>query len=242
MSPEKNSRWDLVEGIVEIRFDSGLLYDAILGLVYKQLVGSYSEPKPLPILQLPESVRQLDENLKYNSYYQFLNEDFSLELGPRVVIVRNQPYKNKKAYIGWDKFYAEVQTILAILKEQTIFSKIERIGVRYINFFKDMDIFEKTQINANFTFETESKILGVELNEDISFTSKLQITNNASININNEVEKGSIIDIDTSKTLNIEIEDLNKAIDDAHTITKGLLLEKVLKKDYIDSTNSNDHE
>jgi len=235
---EKEPRWDLLEAIIEIRFESSFPPDAILGVVYKEFIEKYSGPTNLPILQIPEAVRLMDPNLKYKPYFQFSDENFSLELGPKVLIIRNQPYIKGNDYVRWEKFSEEIGNIFKTITVSGVIDKIERIGIRYVNFFDGLDVFKKVKIKVSTPdFKTNDMFLVMGTDKD-GFESKIQISNKSEININSTIKAGSIIDIDTyCENPEFSFEETPDKITEGHDITEKLLFEKILTQEYVDATN-----
>ena len=80
----------IIEAIIEIRFESKLISDAIFGVIYNSVKETFPKTENLPILQIPENIRINDPNLKYNPYYSLLNNNFILQIGPKVVSLINK--------------------------------------------------------------------------------------------------------------------------------------------------------
>ncbi len=228
--PEKINT--IVDAVVEIRFISSFPPDAVFGLIYKGLKSRYSEPQPLPILQMPENIRELDGNLKYQPYHQFENEQFLLSVGPRVIVLRDAVMSRNKKYADWSAFMEELGHIIEELSSSEVVGKIERFGVRYINFFKD-NIFSNTQISINTSaFVMENTFLGCEVaSEDNGLRSRIQISNSAEVQASEGPRKGSVVDIDTFREKDLDLGTLLSLIDEGHTVLKDLFLNKVITEE-----------
>lgn len=237
---EKNDHWVLLEGIIEIRFLSELPTDAIFGLLYSEMKERFPNLVNLPILQVPEAVRTLDPNLRYSPYYQFSNENFVLELGPRVVILKNQPAASGDEYKKWPAYQEQMSCILSAFEEKNIISQIERVGVRYFNFFENLNIFEHIKPKVNSAkINLKNTYLGIETESD-EIASRIKIITGADMNIKDEIKSGSVIDIDSysvNPEVGLNFSLIKSLIDLSHDKTKDLLLDKILTKKYIDSTN-----
>lgn len=233
---EKNERWDILEAIIEIRFSSTIPGSALVGLIFDKIKHKYDGPIDLPILQIPENIRKTDLSLKFKPYYQFKNEDYSIEIGPDVLIMRNQPFENGREYAGWKKILPEFEKLLDIINSLKIISNCERIGIRYINFFK-INIFDQ----INFKIDTcdikpNKQFLKFQYSEE-GFDNQTTLSNNANVSIADKIYNGSVIDMDTYLEDEINPETILSSVDKGHTLTRGLLLKKILKKAYVDSTN-----
>ncbi len=170
----------------------------------------------LPILQVPEPIREADSSFKFKPYFKVLNDTFVVQIGPDVFTVSSYP-----VYVGWDKFSTEIFSIMRTIKDLDIITKVHRLGIRYINFFP-IDIFEN--INLEILFR-DKKLLSVKTHfrtefSDSEYKSTLQVTND----FIHESNHGSIIDIDTFKDSNLEsfFDSFENHINEGHICEKKL--------------------
>ncbi len=220
----------IIEAIFEIRFKTSFPPDAIFGLVYNKLRQDFKNVENLPILQLPENLRLVDPNLKYKPYYKVSNEKFIVQIGPDVLSV-----VSTKEYVGWDEFSSEILRVLDRIEELDIIHKIERIALRYMNFFEnnvfdniDLDI----KINSN-NINYENTVFRTEIS-DTEFKSTLQIANNIIV-LN---RRGSLIDIDTFKETELDnfLKEKKEIINQIHSSEKQLFF-SLLKPSFLDGLN-----
>jgi uncharacterized protein (TIGR04255 family) len=87
--PTKISPCPIIESIVEIRFKTKLIPDAVFGVLYNAFKEDYPGLIKLPILQLPAPVRDSDPNLIFQPHYRLSCKDFLLQIGPRVISLSN---------------------------------------------------------------------------------------------------------------------------------------------------------
>lgn len=191
--PQKINPCPIIEAIVEIRFESDVPPDAIFGIIYNEFKDEYNKVEKLPILQLPETLRTKDPNLKYQPYFKLIQENFLLQTGPNVLSL-----VNINDYVGWSTFSAKIIETFLKAEKLKVISKTNRLGIRYINFF-EVDIYE----NLNLEFFLAGNPL---VSEQITFRSilrtgkflsNLQILNKGNITVKNFQKSGSIIDIDS---------------------------------------------
>lgn len=232
--PKKITPCPIVDTSLELRFNSLMPSEAVFGIIYEKFNSIYGQVEKLPILQIPEEIRSKDQNLIYQPHYRLKSEMFIIGVGPKVI-----SFGLPNDYVGWDAFYKEAKVVLSRVKKAKIFNKIERLGVRYINFFED-DIFEKIKLKIRLdedNFYTEQTHYRAILKND-DFKQNLQIVNNASVNKNGKVLTGSIIDIDTSLERNDASisSGLNNFIESAHKKEKTLFF-SLLKDDFLATLN-----
>jgi len=222
----------IIDAIVELRFSTTLHHSAVFGVVYNKLKDKYHRVTELPILQLPEQLRDSEESLKDKPYYIITSEDGCvIQVGPRMIAI-----SSPKPYIGWSKFQDEILQIISKILELNIIDKFNRISMRYIDFFKT-DIFDKIMLEVNQNgkpFNSNSKFFRTEINiENLNFV--LQISNSAQM----DSLKGSVIDIDAinSHEINSEnVDEICKCLVSLHNESKQMFF-SLLKEDFLSSLN-----
>lgn len=220
--PKKIEKCPIKEAIFEIRYSSEYPVDAIFGILYANIKDFFDEKIiSLPVLQLPESVRNQDPDLKYSAYHRLSKDNIILNIGPRVLtFINSEPYK------GWSTWSIFFYKVLKKIEETGILNKVERIGIRYINIF-DGNIFDKVKfevkLNNNILSE-ESTNLQTEIIDD-KFIVLLRIGNSINITKNKTETNGSVIDIDCL----YNITDTSEFFDSYHEIIeKAHIKEKEL--------------
>jgi uncharacterized protein (TIGR04255 family) len=194
--PKKILPCPIIDALIEIRFSTGIHPSAVFGVIYNTLAKNYPKIDKLPILQVPEPIREADSSFKYKPYFKASNDTFIVQIGPDVFTISSFPQ-----YAGWDKFSIEIFSLIKTIKNLNIVTAVHRLGIRYINFFP-VNIFENInlEILCNDTKISGAKThLRTEFLKD-DFKSTLQLTNDF---IHNSVP-GSIIDIDTFKDKNLD--------------------------------------
>lgn len=230
--PKKITPCPINEAIVEIRFEANVLPDAVFGIIYNRFKEQYPNIDKLPILNLPEQVRINDALLRDKAWYKLKDENFIFMIGPRVVSIIKP-----KEYSGWKLFSARIQDSFNNLNELKIIKAVERIGIRYINFF-DFDIFDKINLQINMNrdlLKTDETLLKVRIGEG-RFTNTLQIANNVTIIHDSQQKSGSIIDIDTVAGNDREnfFEESAELLKEGHDVEKELFF-RLLKEDFLAS-------
>ena len=234
--PIKIDPCPIAEAIIEVRFEANVPPNAVFGILYKSFQSEFSDFTSLPILQLPEDIRSSDPQLKYKPYYKASKGNFHIQIGPDVV-----SYSNSKTYAGWNVFSKKVIDMVEKFSQSEIVKSINRVGVRYINFFKDIDIYDSIKLSINLNnnpFETKQSVLRSTLQTG-DFLTNLNIANKAVISgSENKINNGSIIDIDTFivNTNKLTLSDLPTLIEKGHSEEKQLFF-KLLTEDFIKSLN-----
>lgn len=237
--PLKLNAAPIVEATVEIRFDTSLPLDAVFGVAYTTLKDKYPITEQLPVMQLPSEARANDLVLRYQPYYKLSGESpLHIGIGGKVVSVTYTRHQQNKDthYPGWTNFIAEeaadiINKVLTNLPGK----KVERLGIRYQDFFKSINIFDGgTEPTFNYpTREIQNLLIKTSIHEK-NMVHDVTLSNNANLNMRpfegKQVETGSILDIDTSIThfksddFN-DIENIKKILTYAHDANKELFYE-----------------
>ena len=230
--PKKISPCPIIEAIFEMRFDSELPEDAIFGVLYSKFRNKYKKVEQLPILQLPQVVRAQDQNLIYVPHYKLSSGNTIIQIGPKVFSLANVG-----EYVGWDEFSEQIQRAHKEVEDTKVVSNLNRVALRYINIFEDINILTTTNFKA---YLGEVKLNNEKINFSAEMPSKksisqLKIINSAEAIISGRQIKGSIIDIDSV----VNPKDFNSflsAIEYSHTEEKALFY-KVLGEQFIKTLN-----
>lgn len=240
--PIKIDPCPIIDSTIELRLErcSDVPSDAVFGIIYSSLRKEYATEKKLPILGLPEFILEQNPDLKFKPYYKLSNESFFLQIGPNVISLGS-----KIPYVGWDRFFEELKKAFLTIHKCSIFDKAVRIGIRYINTFND-NIFENINLAINMkgtSLENNKNIFRTEIEHNY-FRSNLQISNNAEISSDEKKYSGSVIDIDTHRTLENDKIDTDKIFSDiitGHNYEKELFF-SLLKEEYVKSNFNPEYE
>lgn len=233
--PKKIDPCPIVEAIVEIRFDSTLPGDAIFGVIYNQFKEDYTKYTKLPILQLPEAIRSKDPNLIFKPHYKMQKDNFLLQIGPKVFSI-----VNINEYCGWDSFCKNILKAFGTISKLNVVEKVIRFGLRYVNIFKGLDVFEQSNFKAVLNDKPYKNVkadISIELPSG-DYIHKFKIVNYAKVHVENKILEGSVIDIDisTEKQTDMFFENMNEIIETSHTEEKKIFF-GLLKQSYINSLN-----
>lgn len=235
--PSKLDNCPIIESVLEIRFDSAFDRSVVFPILYSVISSDFQAPIPLPILQIPENIKEQDPNLMFQPYYRLALKDdpnVSLQIGPRVIA-----FSFTQNYSGWDSFRTYVTKYVGVIKSTNVIKKVLRMGFRVINFF-DWDIFKKgIELKVSLDgseipyIETAIKTKFVNGN----YESTVNILNNANLNNAQSKRLGSVIDIDTC-TIYCDnfFANVSQYMDDAHSAEKAIFF-NLLTDDLINSLN-----
>jgi uncharacterized protein (TIGR04255 family) len=237
-TPAKITPDPIIEAIIELRFHASVPDEAVFGIIFNAVTGEFPSTESLPITQLPEVIRKQDPNLAFTPHYQLRHDDYSMLVGPKVIT-----FTNKNSYTGWDYFVSKINSNLSKIQNLNIIKNTERLGLRYVNFFENSDIFIDSNLRTDFTnyrYPLKHSLIRNEY-EVGEFLVITQVANNADLTMNQSQKKhGSIIDIDVLNSslkgkgfsLNLILEILDKA----HTIEKETFF-SILKEEFVRKLN-----
>jgi uncharacterized protein (TIGR04255 family) len=224
----------ILEAIFELRFEPEPPNEAVFGVIYPIVMKKFPALKSisLPILQMPEAVRNADSNLKYQPHNRLQGDGISISIGPRVI-----NFSVVKPYSGWSYWKPDMVEILTGLSNNAVIKNVERTGLRYLNFI-ERDVFPL--INAEVTIINSSvRPLSTSVRAEIpegEYIKVLQLANNASVNEKGQMKNGSLIDIDVVRNKKIQNYDfrmnLETILDRSHVMTKQLFFD-ILKESFL---------
>lgn len=249
--PSKITPCPILQATVTVHFEANYNNDMVdiftsilFGSLYEKLKKSYSNFEKLPIMQIPEEVRSNDEEYAFEPFYRISNNNYVIEIGPRVFSVTAL-----KEYIGWKEYFNEIKTAFDILIALKKIKKITGLNVRYIDFFEDTNIFDKIKLNLSFECNEEDKIMNsLNNNKEITLRKTMMYNNiNYTIQINNDMKienevvslNGSIFDIECyTNKVNIKFDSDEKysIINEMHTNQKTVFY-KLIKDDFLKQFN-----
>ncbi len=213
--PRKITPDPIIDAVVELRYETDVPPDAVLGMLFAQVQSKYANFVKLPITAIPENIRANDPNFQFAPYYQANFQSFKLNVGPQVISL-----SNTGQYVGWkDNYFPEIQDLLQKIETANIVKNFIRLGVRYIDFF-DLDIFNKINLSVeinnaplNALQTTFSSVFQTN-----KFLTKVQVANNVSTNVQGNKKIGSVIDTDTyfEPKEKFGFNGLGRIIDNAH--------------------------
>jgi uncharacterized protein (TIGR04255 family) len=207
--PKRLQKNPIIDAIAEVRFSSSIPNDAVIGLVYSKLQDTFGKPENLPVLQIPAALRENDPNLKYQPCYRFTKPGNVLLVGPHNVALSTYPYSD------WGAASPLLNDVLSRLYDVRLFDRIERIGLRYVNFFENLNIFDHSTLVLkvrNTSIANQSVTLRTEASSN-DFKVVTQASNRATAQVASVSKSGSILDLDiTKENLNIAAEPLPSSL------------------------------
>jgi uncharacterized protein (TIGR04255 family) len=227
----------IVEVVAEVRFQTSLPPQAVPGVVYESVRTHFPKMVTLPAASIPEEMGKIDPNLLYQAHYRLEGGDRGIILvGPHNVALgpKSVPYP------GWPNVGNDVKTAFEPIAAAGFITRIERFGLRYINFFEG-NVLPKLALSFIIA-GTPAIALGTTFRtivDEEGCKVLLQIANGVAL-INAPEKMGSIVDVDCFAELPSNSGDLNRSfsvfIENAHAAEKRLFY-RLLKPDFLQSLN-----
>lgn len=223
------------EAVFEIRYDCPYPGEALYGLlfdIFKDFPNR--EDHALPIHQIPQQIRLIDPNLKYQPYYRAFKDGYAFAVGPNSIV-----FSALKPYRGWTEWKGFFYPILETIRKKEIIGSVERIGLRTFDLF-DGNIFDK--INAKLTIvdrTIDSSPTSFFTEFDQGSVHVLLNLGNAA-NVNGQATKNSLIDIDCICLFNCEanifFSKYQETLEKAHLANKQVFF-GLIKQELLSSLN-----
>lgn len=196
--PKKLKKEPLIDAVFEVRFTSAFPAGGILpGLLFGKLGGN-KVILQLPMAQIPQSMRDADQNLQYAPLTRLDWDGFYINIGDRSISVGF-----KHPYPGWSDFKLAIIKVMDALKDADFIKYIERYSLKYIDLFPATSLREQVGfINFDVTLaehklDNEAFQLRLEIPRD-GFIHVVQIISSATATLHSgESRQGLIVDVDT---------------------------------------------
>lgn len=242
----------IIDSTIEIHFNnnnSNDIPDSVVNLLKKRFIESsrFNEFSDKPILQLSQEIRMKDKSLMYAPYYESTSDHLKLQIGPNVISLSNVDH-----YIGWENLRKESENVLNIFNDISNMFRIAKIGFRYTDFFKNIDIFKNIKLKMKYesssdepfsysadAFSNRKTSYIITETELFDTTIVIRIANNSFYEMNNVKHSGSFINIDAFLLFDnkeLSIVDIVKIIGKLHHVHKHAFF-GLLKEDFLNSLN-----
>lgn len=224
----------IVECVFDIQFESTSVAESFISTIAQ--VDGFEQITKLPLHQVSDMIRKNDPNLKMQPLYEIKsleNNDYKILLGDYTIGMAID-----SDYTSWtNSLFPQIKKIFTKILESKKITKINRMGLRYVDFLESENIFKTGKINVNINAsENNSKKIFLRIEDSIEDIQYNKTVAN-SIKYPKYEKEGSIIDIVTSfedYELNVakNIEKIFTDIEKLHRVNKEKFKE-VISDEYI---------
>lgn len=211
--PQSIAPCPIIEVGAGVSFETDIPENALPGIIFQEVKADFPKSNSLPLAQMPMQIRSKDPNLARQPLHVLEGDHRQIAIGSGSItlLLRGD-------YAGWHVLSHEISSVLGRIEKAGIAKKVNRFGLRYINFFEG-DAFDKLTFAASISGQSvlnKGTFFRTTL-ESLPFRVKLQIGNELSIKTKLQT-KGTILDIDTYLD--------NPPINDDFTTSYSAFLEK----------------
>lgn len=198
--PTKLEKVTLVDVVAEFRFKNPRPVDGLFFDFYTNLKEEGFSYEKLPIMDIPSAIRETDPNMTFQPCYKMQKGKYIISIGPKVLSFNIKGY-----YEGWTDYKSFILSRIEQFSELINEWELEHASMRYIDFFKNDNIFDKLKISINIPDTlcgTENRVSSqIYFNEILcsdGVTIRMQIADNSEImqDGSTEIQRGGIIDLD----------------------------------------------
>ena len=238
--PKKIIPDNIVDGIVQVSYQSQVPYDILVGTFFNALDKNYFYDKKGPEQMTPQIISDPRKGVivRVPAQNVFYNDKI------RVVLQANSfLFSSLNQYVGWEILSGEIQQFLEFVWSLAKIDFVKRIGVRFINQYNETDL--RKVVNFDFTFQFPQVI-----SDSFVFQSEFSIENfKVILNLKSNViiqvpfllkssEKISAFDIDIIDDNNelTDLREIFERINSCHLKEKEIFY-TLLKKEFLSSLN-----
>lgn len=236
--PTSLEKQTILDAISEVIFDNEEDIEVLFSKTYNILDEKGWGFEKMPIMNLSPEIRRNDKTFLIAPHYKFTKDNINIFIGPSVFAFS---LSGLESYTGWKDYKNNLSEAIKDLEKVFFHLNIKQISMKYIDFFKELNIFENLEIQINDDFYSD---LYGECEDSKQYTKKFEynnlhiqttIDNGISLNFqnSNEVVKGSIVDINIGKA-NIKVSEIMNEFDSIHKEIKNIFF-NLLKDDFIES-------
>lgn len=232
--PSKITPCPIKEAIFELRFESNFPGDVLPGMLFepcKKEFGDNIQVQRLPILDMPQAMRDSDPNLRYAAHYVYICEGYRFQIGPKSISLVSE-----EEYDGWDRFYQKIGFVIDLVEKLNIVQTPLRTGLRYINVFDHEDVFD--YLKMDFALDGQTLVGQTNLvRSEFLYKDFVCCLNLSNRNRNALSKDYSLIDIDIIKDVTgcskLDYRDL---LVSSHEAEKEIFF-SMLKNEYVEKCN-----
>ena len=232
--PSKINHAHIIESILEIRFDTNNEEPHLdLLILFRAKHPEFRFEQS----DLPKKVRESHINFINEPEYHLIGKEYRIGIGMRSI-----SFNCIGEYKQWKNFFPFIKENLETISSSKIITKINRIGLRYINFFEGFNEIDKL-LNIrvelgieNDDFTPKQNIIRSTFNGE---KSSLNVAISNFANMQSRDQTGILFDIDSYKDGNLPNEvnyELFEQIDYIHTIETDVFF-NTLKNEFLENLN-----
>lgn len=241
--PKKITPDRIREAIVEIKYRSRVPFEIVPGYVFRALDDTYRyimRPTPTPALPPHEEAEIVGLQFQFGSH-MFHKDRIKIVLKPGSFV-----FNCLDSYVSWSTYLPEIKRFLEQISGADVVESFERVGLRYISVYEDMDLLPL--INFSYAVKIEEyDPKNFRFNSEFEYKGKTVILNISNqlpqIDPNQKTSKPktvSQIDIDViQKNISVSSNDLALLVNHIESIheTEKEIYFSLLTEEFIATLN-----
>ena len=223
--PRKLKKDAILECVFEVQFESDEITEILIGNICSHEKWRQYQKNRLPVANIPEPVREQDENLKFQPLIELQGENKT-----RLVRVGGHAFSLHlfSPYPGWPSFFPEIKEAVKFLCENVNNFKTKRIGLRYVNALdtNDHGVRSLSDLNLAISINQDNLSKAFNLNyatlcDESDTTALVRIGSKPFLVGNFKSSNIYLVDIDISSESNFSTaQEIENWVDKAHVYEK----------------------
>lgn len=224
--PEKLRDDAIIEAVCSLSFTTSEVAEVVVGRL-SDAVGREYTPTRLPFADIPQAIRERDENLRAQPVLELRRKDGVrvVRLSERVISYHLVGVKN---YCGWTAFRSELETVFSGLFSKLQGVKVTSIGFRYINAIVSQRHFISNVHDLNIETKVGGRQLTVPINlnfveEGTAHATTTRVAHPRFVQGTLPQDTSAVVDVEVTTPKDftaLAIENVMKWVDDAHGYEK----------------------
>lgn len=225
----------ILEALCELRFSQS--FPGASALLPGQLASTFATTYPkfesLATAQLPQSVRELDLNLKYAHLCRLSGPAGTINIADNAVSLSVPGAPVGVAYPGWVAFKARILELFSSVLNSTAVGVPERISIKYINILGAGELRALEELTtARVSLGGQEVTTGpLQLRTEFRLEHHaivVQISNPAQINVvSGEQLQGLVLEVDTVRVAPVVVSELESMLEEAHSAAKDVFFKLI---------------
>jgi uncharacterized protein (TIGR04255 family) len=237
--PKKITPDRIRDSIVEVRYNTHVPYEALIGIFYQAVKDSFKySNRPLGKQQFPISAPALPQEitLSLGGLSLFHNDKIKVQLQPNSII-----FNCVGDYVGWENYKSEIEKAITIFSNSIEIESYSRLGIRYISEYPNYDLVDCVKFNFTFgmpdiksdTYSFRSEFKWEEYKVILNFNNKLLVVRKHG----KQPTSTSIIDLDVIENINEkDLKTLLTKLDRIHSKEKEVFF-NIIDEKFLETLN-----
>lgn len=238
--PKRLKKEPLIEAVWQVHFEpapDAPVGDLLPGLLFGEMRATQPQLQllRLPLAELPVQLAEKDPNLRFAAKYRLASpsSSFLVQVGDRIVTLNCL-----RPYVGWQRFKAETESLIARLEVCGLIPQPTRHSLRYIDLLTldppPLISALRLKVTIGDRTITDAPLqLRVEIPDD-DMRHVVQIATPAQVQLAGVSEEGTLVDVETIATTTTGgWTDVRNGLDRLHDASKAMFFSQIMTADAV---------